>query len=551
MGQFDSTFEIRHHRKWLFEGVDSIDIDGVNEALSKNSIKEWLKPLDKRSRWFKEAFENFYLALVKAEPDMVERPTPRQLYLLRMLSEISDRDDFQKLSEKCTNSKARAVVGAKALVTAIAKIVDDEDLKIIEELDKIDESMQGVLSDMQQFLQRAACGQPISGKVDATGRAVPGTEKGEEEAEEGDGETCEFCGRKHPQVRPKTAKEMGLTAEEARKRARELVEQMGELNEKLNEKLEENKERFEAIKQAFTERAPKQANKDMDIVDKMVNHFGTEPGELAKMDMEDILKLVDQYKDDPKVNGLIDKMGHMDKVARKVEKRITKRAPNRQLEPMVLSDDLPNLMAHEKIALRHPTLKKDFKARLINQELECYDTEGEETECKGPVVFCKDTSYSMHGVPDTWCSALYLTMASRMCRKHRESVLINFSSPGQLRCTEFHRGESFAKYIDEASYMFGGGTCFETPLTKALEYIEMSRYDKADIVFMTDGMCWVGDEFLKRFLRVKHDRKFKVLSILINIQAVGDNVIKQFSDNIELLTDFQKDEDVLATAFAL
>ena len=78
----------------------------------------------------------------------------------------------------------------------------------------------------------------------------------------------------------------------------------------------------------------------------------------------------------------------------------------------------------------------------------------------------------MHGPPNTWASALYLALSAIMAKQRRESVLINFSSRGQIKCVEFKRNEPFTKFIEEATFMFNGGTCFETPLKRALEYIE-------------------------------------------------------------------------------
>jgi uncharacterized protein with von Willebrand factor type A (vWA) domain len=305
------------------------------------------------------------------------------------------------------------------------------------------------------------------------------------------------------------------------------------------------------VAQTLANKAPENAKQQVDKYENLAQSFGTDPGELIRRDMEESLKTMDRYRNDPKIKKLLDSYGRMHRMARQMEKSITQRAPNTTREPVKLDDDLRNLMQHEKVASRHPKLRPDFKARLVNQELACLETDGEEIADKGPMIFCMDTSYSMEGPRITWASAMFLTMAARMAKKRRESVLVNFASREQLRCDEFRKGASFLEYIDAATFMFNGGTDFEAPLNKSLEYIEQARYNEADVIFLTDGECHVSDEFLKKFLRVKKQRQFKVLSILINLGLTGDSVVKKFSDDVQYLTDLQKDEDVLATAFAL
>lgn len=534
MGQFGSDFEIRHRRPFMFEYVDSVDIEAVNEMWTSKHNKETIKPLDKVSRCFKEFAENSFLALLKDDPVMVSNPTPSQQYMWQALTKVTTEQKFKALSKKCTGDKIKSAMAAMSLTKALSKVITPEALQAVEAMDDINDSMSEVLKEMQEFLQdaRAQCG-----------GGQPGT---------GEGPECPGCGERHPPLQPQTPEQMGMSADEARQKMKEMTQKIGELQEKFNEKLEENRERFESIAEALAKEAPAQAKEKVDQFENMVSGFGTDPGELVRRDMESTLKLMKRYEEDPKLKKLLDSYGRMTNFARKVERRITENAPNTTREPVKLDDDMRNLMQHERVASRHNKLRPDFKARMVNQELACLETDGEEIASKGPMVFCMDTSGSMEGQKITWASALFLTMASRMAKKRRESVLINFASRGQVKADEFPKGTSFVNYIDAATFMYNGGTDFEAPLGKALEFIKTSKYDEADIIFLTDGESDVSKEFLTEFLRAKKQRQFKVLTILINIGYVsGDYVVKQFSDDIQYLTDLQKDEDILATAFAI
>ena len=54
-----------------------------------------------------------------------------------------------------------------------------------------------------------------------------------------------------------------------------------------------------------------------------------------------------------------------------------------------------------------------------------------------------------------------------------------------------------------------------------------------DIVFITDGDCYVSDKFLKKFKKEKEEREFKVLGVLVNIESYStDSSIKEFCDSV-------------------
>jgi len=91
--------------------------------------------------------------------------------------------------------------------------------------------------------------------------------------------------------------------------------------------------------------------------------------------------------------------------------------------------------------------------------------------------------------------------------------------------------------IELAGYFPGGGTDFEDPLDKALEFLKESRFTRGDIVFITDGECDVRDEWLKIFLDKKDKLKFKVFSVLIDL--TGNETVeslKKFSDKVTAIS---------------
>lgn len=96
-----------------------------------------------------------------------------------------------------------------------------------------------------------------------------------------------------------------------------------------------------------------------------------------------------------------------------------------------------------------------------------------------------------------------------------------------------------------ATNFLGGGTNFQNPLNRALGVINQSRFEKADVIFITDGDDHVGEEFIETFNEKKKDKKFNVLSLVIGPERFH-NYVKPFSDQIVGIEDFTDEKGFAA-----
>lgn len=68
-----------------------------------------------------------------------------------------------------------------------------------------------------------------------------------------------------------------------------------------------------------------------------------------------------------------------------------------------------------------------------------------------------------------------------------------------------------------------------------------------DIVFITDGDCYVSDTFTRKFNNIKQEKEFKTLGVLVNMGRghVSDSSLKEFCDSVTLVSDIAdlKDSD--------
>ena len=69
----------------------------------------------------------------------------------------------------------------------------------------------------------------------------------------------------------------------------------------------------------------------------------------------------------------------------------------------------------------------------------------------------------------------------------------------------------------------------------------------ADILFITDGDCYVSDSFTRRYKQIKEEKDFKTLGVLVNMgrSHCSDASLKEFCDSITMVSSIAdlKDEE--------
>ena len=209
--------------------------------------------------------------------------------------------------------------------------------------------------------------------------------------------------------------------------------------------------------------------------------------------------------------------------------------------------ELSRLLPSELAGLRHPLLRKDFIRRFVDNELLQYDLRGVEEQGKGPLIVCLDGSSSMLGDKEIWAKALTLTLLEIARRERRLFRAICFSSADaplysvDLNARVRHEA-AMDKVMELAEYFPGGGTDFEKPLDAALACIQESRFQRGDIVFITDGECRVHADWAERFATQKNALGFSLFSILIDVGTSSLGSLTPFSDRITSVSQLTSEE---------
>jgi hypothetical protein len=143
--------------------------------------------------------------------------------------------------------------------------------------------------------------------------------------------------------------------------------------------------------------------------------------------------------------------------------------------------------------------------------------------------------------------AAALALHSVTRKEGRPFAAILFSSPGDWVSFVF-RNESVIEqtstgeesrcgvldgFMKVATFFFGGGTDYESPLNEARRLIEEGGADwrEADVVFITDD-CEVSEGFSERFRADKRRLCFKVFGVINGAEAENARAIWKFSERV-------------------
>jgi hypothetical protein len=290
--------------------------------------------------------------------------------------------------------------------------------------------------------------------------------------------------------------------------------------------------------------------------------FGLSPGQIRAMPLTQRADLSARMGKSTNLKRFAELLGRWSSLA------ISSRAKRRpgvpeELSDVTFGDDWHLFIPQELVALMIPSLLHDFFLRLIDRKILQYDPQSREGQGKGPIIVCLDTSGSMAGDRDVSAKAAALALYAVARKETRPFAAILFSSPGEwvsfvfrvdqvlqhsstgeeVRCGQL---EGFMKV---ATFFFGGGTDYESPLTEARRLIEEggTEWREADIVFITDDYCEVSEDFGREFKAAKMRLGMKVFGIIIGAEPESARVLWKFSDRVLATSAF--DEDTATQVF--
>lgn len=257
---------------------------------------------------------------------------------------------------------------------------------------------------------------------------------------------------------------------------------------------------------------------------------------------EDFLALVKEIENNQKIKEIIRRLGRKYiSSEKKLKSKVLKRN-NSEVLGIYKSDDLARMLTSELVNFESEELEYLFYSRFFEKSLLTYEIVSKEQEYnsklkqeylqsknRGPVVACVDTSGSMDGLPLLKAKALLLSILRIMEKENRSLYIILFGSKGETRELDIYNKAEAHKIFSFLNSGFGGGTDFETPLKRGIEIIrETKNYSKADVLMITDGLCEISDECIKKLEQDKIILGVSIYTVICGANRVTD----KYSDEI-------------------
>jgi uncharacterized protein with von Willebrand factor type A (vWA) domain len=284
--------------------------------------------------------------------------------------------------------------------------------------------------------------------------------------------------------------------------------------------------------------------------------FGIENGAGGRNSRSTKEKLViaQQVGHSQKLQQIAAVCGRFTRIALQQKKTRVKHPPD-EITSITTGSEIERLLPSESALLADPDLEDLFYLRFAERGLMQYDLVGHEPQGQGPIIIAIDESGSMttdYGgmTGEVWSKAVMLALLSIARLQKRDLAVIHFSGPDDLRIDLFPKGQALpAEVIACASFFFNGGTVFEPWMKKALELVDESRFEKADVICVSDGISDVSPEAQVEWTKRRAERGMRAYGVLIGANQ-GEALLGEISDAVFRLDDLRGDLPALEVIFS-
>ncbi len=290
--------------------------------------------------------------------------------------------------------------------------------------------------------------------------------------------------------------------------------------------------------------------------------FGTENGSGGRnaLTTKEKIALARRVGKSPKLQQIAAVCGRFTRIALQQQKTRVKHPPD-EITSITAGATIERLLPSEMALLATPELEDLFYLKFAEKSLMEYDLIGHEPEGQGPIILSIDESGSMRtnygGLSgEVWSKAVMLALLSIARLQKRDLAVIHFSGvnastgANDLRLDLFQKGDaSPAEVITCAEFFFNGGTVFEPWMAKALELVDGSQFQKADVICVSDGIADVSEQMRGEWTKRRTERGMRAYSVLIGSDD-GEDLLSEISDAVFHLDDLRGDLPALEVIFS-
>lgn len=309
----------------------------------------------------------------------------------------------------------------------------------------------------------------------------------------------------------------------------------------------------EAVRQKMRDTVQGALKETRDALDGMSAFgMGDEPGRLKQQGLKEKMELARLLSNSAKLKEIARLAGRFITIAKKKQRE---KMVSNTVSSVQMGDNLARMLPSELGKLANPALQGLFYKSYTEKTLLEYRLHGKVPQGQGPIVYIMDGSGSMQGYPEISCKAIGMALAEVARHEKRDFIMAQFGSAHEYREIQIlangmvvvddgNAGKSAQAYsplylMAELEFFFNGGTNFQRPLAEAIKHISESKFKRADIIFATDGCAELSPEFVEEYRRVKAEKSFACIGILIGPEA---NVLQGFCDEMFSVSDLLSDE---------
>ncbi|NML19032.1 VWA domain-containing protein [Azohydromonas caseinilytica] len=220
------------------------------------------------------------------------------------------------------------------------------------------------------------------------------------------------------------------------------------------------------------------------------------------------------------------------------------------------------MLASEAVMLRHPVLKKLWRARHAEARLLSWETQAVLTDWRadpqaptrrraaqaepeplerGPIILCLDTSGSMRGAPENIAKAVAIAALRAAHEQGRDCKLIAFGGPNEVLERDLGGGGGLQGLLDLMGQSFDGGTDIQTPIERAIERVHEAHWHHADVLLVSDGEFGCVPHTLQRLDEAQARFGLRVQGVLVgDRETIG---LLEVCDDIHWVRDWRRYAD--------
>lgn len=187
-----------------------------------------------------------------------------------------------------------------------------------------------------------------------------------------------------------------------------------------------------------------------------------------------------------------------------------------------LGNNLSCALTSELAMLATPETIPLFLRKYQQRQIKQYRRREPIYKGMGDIICCLDESNSTKGEAAAWGKAVAMTLLEIAAESRRSFALIHFAGSSRCQVDIFCPSEyTLEDKLTAAETFLGGGTNFERPIREAIHLMESEGFEKADVVFITDGECELSDGCQQELQAAQVAYHFTVTGILLDKGRAG------------------------------